>query len=125
MTVTATPPSATGSPWDVPRPVLFNTWKHHAAALRHRIGEFVRGGDTALKALAGEMVVIGAKLMDLYTGRYSPAEVGRLIREQLGRDGRLAPDAYRAWVQAGGGYGMLKLPDDSEWVLRLGEEGDR
>jgi len=116
---------ATGSPWDVPKPVLFNTWKHHAAALRHRIGEVVRGGEAALESLADELIVIGAKLMDLYTGSYSPAEVGRLVREQLGRDGRLELEAFRDWVRAEGGYRMLTLPDDSAWVLRLGEEDDR
>ena len=104
MTVTATPPSATGSPWDVPPPVLFNTWKHHAAALRHRIGEFVRAGEAGLQTLADELIVIGAKLMDLYTGAYSPAEVGRLVLEQLGRDGRLELEAFRDWVRAEGGY---------------------
>ena len=113
------------SPWDVPKPVLFNTWKHHAAALRHRIGEFVRGREAALQSLADELIVIGAKLMDLYTGSYSPAEVGRLVLEQLGRDGRLELEAFRDWVRAESGYRMLTLPDESAWVLRLGEEEDR
>jgi hypothetical protein len=125
INATTTPLPATGSPWDVPKPVLFNTWKHHAAALRHRIDEFVRDGEAGLKLLASELVVIGAKLMDLYTGAYSPAEIGRLVLEQLERDGRRELSAYRDWVQAEGGYRMLTLPDDSAWVLRLGEEDDR
>ena len=29
---------------EVPPPVLFNTWKHHAGALRQRIAEAVRAG---------------------------------------------------------------------------------
>src|SRR5262245_11566544 len=109
----------------VPPPVLFNTWKHHAAALRHKIGECVRGGEAALKPLADELIVIGAKLMDLYTGSYSPAEIGRLILEQLERDDRLQLEVFRNWVHAGGGYRMLTLPDDSAWVLRVGDEADR
>ena len=56
-------------------------------------------------------------------GPYAPAEVGRLVLARLEEDGRLAPDTYRAWVEAGGGYQMVKLPDESEWVLRQGEEG--
>ena len=110
---------------EVPPPVLFNTWKHHAAALRHRIGEAVRGGEAGLAALAGELAVVGSKLMDLYTGAYSPAEVARLVLEQLQRDSLLEASAFRDWVQAGGGYRMLTLPDESAWVLRLGEEDDR
>src|SRR5262249_34090689 len=35
----------------------------------------------------------------------------------------LSLDAFRAWVQAAGGYRMLTLPEDgSRWVLRLGED---
>src|SRR5256886_2602160 len=110
---------------EIPQPVLFNTWKHHAAALRHRIGEFVRGGEAALQGLADELIVIGAKLMDLYTGAYSPAEIARLVLEQLGRDGRLVREPFRDWVRAEGGYRTLTLPDESVWVLRLGDEDDR
>src|SRR5919109_5453064 len=33
-----------GSPLEVVPPVLFNTYKHHAGALRVRIGRVVRGG---------------------------------------------------------------------------------
>src|SRR5439155_910547 len=33
---------------------------------------------------------------------------------------------YRAWVEGQGGYGILTFPEDeSRWVLRLGDEGDR
>jgi hypothetical protein len=109
----------------VPPPVLFNTWKHHAAALRHRIATSAARGEEGLAELAGAVVVIGAKLMDLYVGRYSPAEIGALILQQLRRDGRLEPAAFRAWVDEGGGYRMLALPDASEWVLRTGEGDDR
>src|SRR5262249_58157913 len=63
--------------------------------------------------------------VDLCVGPYAPAEIGRLVLARLEEDGRLAPDAYRAWVAAGGGYRMVKLPDESEWVLRQGEEEGR
>ncbi len=123
MTATAKP--VAGSPWDVPHPVLFNVWKHHVAAQRHRLGEIIARGEAALPELARAIVVIGAKLMDLYVGDYSPAEVGVLVIEQLRSDGRLEPDVYRAWVAEGGGYRMATLPDASEWVLRAGEEDGR
>src|SRR5262249_24347467 len=50
------------------------------------------------------------------------AEIGAAVVEQLGADGRLALPAYRAWLTACGGYGMVTLADDSRWVLRLGDE---
>jgi hypothetical protein len=114
-----------GSPWAVPAPVLFNTWKHHAGAIRHRISEYVRRGELALPAMANELVVIGSKLMDLYVGRFSPAEVGQLVLEKLERAGRLEREPFSVWVESQGGYGMIELEDGSRWVLRVADEGDR
>jgi hypothetical protein len=112
-----------GSLWDAPAPVLLNTWKHHAAALRERIVAAVDSGD--LQALADGMVVIGTELMDLYLGALSPAEIGRQVVDQLTAENRLALDAYRTWIQAGNGYRLLDLSDGCRWVLRLGDETDR
>jgi hypothetical protein len=109
----------------VPPPVLFNTWKHHAGALRCRIAEYAARDEAALAALAGELVVLGGQQMDLYVGRSSPAEIAALILTKLAGDALLAPDAYRAWVEADGGYRVLTLPDGCNWVLRMGEEDGR
>ncbi len=123
---TLVPPSASlPSPLDVPAPVLFNTWKHHAGALRSRVADHVTRGAGALPELAGELVVVGTKLMDLYIGRYTPAELAALVIERLERDGRLERDAFRAWVDSQGGYGMVDLEDGSTWVLRLADEEER
>jgi hypothetical protein len=114
---------AAGAPWEVPPPVLLNTWKHHAGALRRRIAEAARGGEAGLAALAGGMVVIGTELMDLYVGRLTPAEIAAKVVARLRADRLLAPDAYRAWVAAGGSYRLVPLAeDDSVWVLRAGDE---
>ena len=63
MQTAVTPSLEPPSPWDVPAPVLFNTWKHHAGVLRQRIAEYVRRGPLSLPTLAHELVVIGAKLI--------------------------------------------------------------
>jgi hypothetical protein len=119
-------PLRKGSPWEVPHPVLFNTWKHHAAALRQRIAETVQGGDPALDDLADQMVVIGTELMDLYVGSFSPAEIGAKVLQLLRADGQLALAAYRTWITAEGGYRVLTFAEDeSRWVLRMGDEADR
>src|SRR5262249_35743156 len=111
---------------EVPAPVLFNTWKHHADALRWRIQEAVGAGPAGLDRLAGHVVVLGTKLMDFYTGRLWPAEVCDRVLARLRADGRLGLPAYREWVEAEGGYRVLTLPeDDSRWVLRVGDEADR
>jgi hypothetical protein len=115
-----------GSPLEVPWPILFNTWKHHAKALRWRVEEAARAGEAGLEELAGRMVVIGTKLMDLYIGRLWPAEVGARILAALAAEGRLTLPDYREWVEGGDGYRLLTFPeDDSRWVLGVGDVADR
>src|SRR5436305_5348976 len=114
-----------GAAWEVPSPVLFNTWKHHAGALRARIREVAADG-AALRELAARMVVIGTELMDLYIGRLTPPEIAARVLADLKAAGRLALGTYRSWVEGQGGYAVLTFPEDgSRWVLRLGDEGDR
>jgi hypothetical protein len=111
---------------EVPPPVLFNTWKHHAGALRDRIGESARRGESGLRDLADRLVVLGTELMDLYTGAFTPAQIADKVLALLRADGRLEREAYHDWVQESGGYTVVTLAEDgSRWVLRLGEEGER
>jgi hypothetical protein len=111
---------------EVPEPVLFNTWKHHAGALRARIWEAAARGEAGLAELAGRLVVQGSELMDLYTGALSPAQIAERVIADLHGQGRLALEPYRAWLAASGGYDVLTFADDaSRWVVRLGDEGAR
>jgi hypothetical protein len=112
--------------FDVPPPVLLNTWKHHAAALRCRIRAAVRAGTDGVRSLAGGVVVIGTELMDLYTGRLSPADIAAGLLALLRAEGRLEPEPYQAWLAGRHGYALLTLPaDGSRWVLRLAEGQER
>ena len=102
-------------------PVLLNPWKHHAGFLRQQIAALT--GPDGLQALADHLIVIGTELMDLYTGALTPAEIGAEVLAQLGRDGRLDVEPYRAWTAAAGGYQVLDFPQDtSRWVLRCGDD---
>lgn len=110
----------------VPVPVLLNTWKHHAGALRRQVREAVGVGEPALQTLARHLVVIGSELMDLYTGQLSPARIADEVLAHLQSVGRLELEAYRPWLAEGGGYRVLTLPEDaSQWVLRFGDKADR
>jgi hypothetical protein len=112
--------------FEVPDPVLLNTWKHHAGALRHRIRLTAHGGQAGLIELAGQLVVLGTELMDLYVGRLAPAEIAERVLAGLRAEDRLPLDHFRSWVAAGGGYQVLTFPEDaSRWVLRMGEEDAR
>lgn len=121
MTATLTHPTA----HTVPPPVLFNAWKHHAGWVRGRIAQAAGEGEAGLNELAAAVVVTGTKLMDFYTGRLSPWQVGERVLAQLREAGRLDPEAFGAWLNFLGGYAVVDLPDDeSRWVLRAGD-GER
>jgi hypothetical protein len=110
----------------IPSPVLFNTWKHHAGALRQRVEETAQGGPAALSELAGRLVVLGTELMDLYTGSLSPAAIAENVIAALRAEARLELEPYRAWLRENGGYAVIPFAEDgSRWVLRAGEEGGR
>jgi hypothetical protein len=112
-------------PWEMPPPLLFNPWKHHAGFLREQVRKAGETRSDALGELAARLTVIGADLMDLYHGPLGPAEIGRLVIARLAIDGLLEPVAYRDWV-TGGGYRTLDLTGDvSRWVFRLGAEESR
>ncbi len=115
-----------GTPLEVPAPVLFNTWKHHAGALRARIATLSQEGDGALAEVGARMAVLGTKLMDLYTGQLSPREICDRVLGRLQDEGRLGREAFRTWVENSEGYVQVAFPEDeSRWVLRLGDEEER
>ncbi len=108
-----------------PHPVLLNTWKHHAGWIRWRIGQAVGAGSAGVDALPREMAVVGARLMDLYIGALTPAEIGGHVVTQLRAAGRLEFDPLSAWLQAQGEYTLIALPDASKWTIRLGPADGR
>jgi hypothetical protein len=114
--------SEIASPWDVPPPVLFNVWKHHAASLRNRIAEVGRSGPEALAALPEQILVMGTELMDLYTGPLPPGAIAAKVLATLEADGKLTPTVYRPWVEENRGYRTLTFDDGTVWVLRAADD---
>lgn len=105
----------------VPPPVLFNAWKHHAGWVRSRIATVT--DETGVKQLAEEVVVVGTKLMDFYTGKLSPWEVAERVLGQLRETGTLDRERFTEWVRAGDGFQLMEVADDqSRWVLRAGSD---
>jgi hypothetical protein len=112
-----------GTPMEVLPPVLFNTFKHHAGALRARIAALAAAGPGALVEMSSRLAVLGTKLMDLYTGRLTPRDISARVIEQLREARRLELPAYREWLQTQDDYAVVHFgEDESRWVLRLGEE---
>ena len=103
-----------------PHPVLLNTWKHHAGWIRWRVSRAAGAGSAGVDALPSEMAVVGTRLMDLYTGPLTPAEIGEHVVAHLRAAGQLAYDPLAAWLQDRGEYALLDVPDGSKWTIRLG-----
>jgi hypothetical protein len=111
---------------DVPAPVLFNTWKHHAGAMRQRLRALAQEGPKALVTLPRQLQVIGTELMDLYVGALAPKQIAAKVSAMLQATSTLELDRYKAWLTASGSYSVLTFPeDDTRWVLRLGDESNR
>ncbi len=109
----------------IPHPALLNTWKHHAGWLRWRVGRAASGGEAAVAELARELVVIGNRLMDLYTGPLTPADVGREALARLEATGLQAYEPLSASLATQNGYTLLTLSDGSAWTIRLGPADGR
>jgi hypothetical protein len=75
--------------------------------------------------LASELVVIGNRLMDLYTGPLTPAAIGREALAQLAAKGLQDYPALAASLAATEGYALLTLSDGSAWTVRLGPADGR
>jgi hypothetical protein len=58
--------------------------------------------------------------MDLYTGGFTPEQIGERVVNDLKSAGRLEFDALTNWLQSQGEYALWELPDGSKWTIRLG-----
>jgi hypothetical protein len=111
---------------EVPAPILLNTWKHHAGAIREHTAVTISGGAEALERLPAQLRVIGTDLMDLYLGRLSASRIAAEVLRQVQGQTPLERTAYRSWLEKSGGFRLLAIAEDqSQWVLRLGEDEER
>src|SRR5215207_6131785 len=71
------------------------------------------------------MAVVGSRLMDLYTGSYSPAEIAEFAFAELRAREVFEFDPLAKWLAGQGEYAMFELPDGSKWTIRLGPADGR
>ncbi len=109
---------------NVPTPFAFNAWKHHLGFLRASIQRAYENGENGFQALLKELLRVGANTLDIYTGRYMPREIARMIEDDLKKRELFGPTSYRSALNARDDYMLIDLPDGSQWVLREGENPD-
>jgi hypothetical protein len=71
------------------------------------------------------MAVVGARLMDLYTGPYAPNEIAAFVFADLKARGLFEFEPLAKWLNEQGEYAMTELPDRSRWTIRLGPADGR
>jgi hypothetical protein len=109
----------------LPHPALLNCWKHHAGWIRQRIAAAASAGSAGVAALPAEMAVVGSRLMDLYTGSFSPAEIAESVFADLKALDAFEFEPLAKRLAGQGGYAMFELDDGSEWTVRLGPADGR
>jgi hypothetical protein len=111
---------------DIPEPVLFNCWKHHAGFIKSRIKEFKENHRNDPENIRKEILLIGGSLMDLYLGELTPAEIARSITTYLDLRKVTGMRSYREWLGGEGrDFREVEIEDHSGWTLRLGEKKER
>ncbi len=108
----------------IPPPINFNCWKHHAGFIKKQIESVKETRD--LDQLKVYLLKIGESQMDLYFGEYSPVNISTQILDYLHRNKIFSPDLYKDWLSKDGkGYQLVELKDKSVWTLRIGENLER
>lgn len=101
--------------------MLFHPLKHHLLWIRSFISEYALRGEAVMPEVATKLMTAGNSQMDVYTGALLPKAIAGAIVQHLSEHNLLEPGVYADWLQTTGGYRLVNLPDQSEWVLRQGE----
>jgi len=108
----------------VPPPINFNCWKHHAGFIIRQTETI--NNEKELTDLKKILLKIGESQMDLYLGSITPEEITRNIINKLIKIKAAGYKEYKNWLnEEGKDFRLVKLKDDSDWTIRLGEEKER
>jgi hypothetical protein len=104
---------------DMPFPIRFNPFKHH----RNYIWGILQ------TATPDEIItlldLICNNYIDIYTGTIAPEAIGEAVIDILKSKQVILPEDFDRWVATGNGFQQIRLQDESEWVLRKGNETER
>lgn len=105
----------------IPPPINFNCWKHHAGFIKTQIKV-----NKDIDKLKSCLKKIGESQMDLYFGKYSPAEISRKIIELLKKKQIFLFQQFQEWLtKEGKDFQTIQLKDKSVWTIRLGDNRKR
>ena len=104
---------------EIPEPVKFNPLKHHKGFIMNFLEESTAQETEKLYN------VICHNYIDIYTGKLPPEEICMAAIAVLKETGIFGKSRFKQWIAASSEYRKIKLPDQSEWVVREGSEPGR
>ena len=108
----------------MPRPVLFNPWKHHQVFILDQIRKFVDLNE--LHSLGLHLKKIGDSTTDLYVGTLNLDDIANITLEILERRDFRNEGSYLNWIkESEGEYRTETFPDGSVWVFKIGYDEGR
>jgi len=108
----------------IPKPILFNLWKHHLLFLLSEIDK--KQDNRSTEFLKTQMKKIGNSTTDLYTGHMSIHEICDYCISKLKKLHRYRKDVYLKWLNSSPeAYQLIDYPDGSVWILKIGIEKGR
>jgi hypothetical protein len=110
--------------YTVPPPVLLNSLKHHLGYIKDFIERSAAVNN--IEEVTRQLLLIGESQMDLYLGDLTPEIIAYQITKQLQEKGAIDKEQYLNFINnQDTSYQIIRLSDNSVWVLRLGEKAER
>jgi len=107
----------------IPKPILFNCWKHHQEFIMGEIRKMKVSKD--LSVLKDQLKKIGDSTTDLYVGHLNLDRIATTALSFLEQKNIINKEAYLKWIkESSEEYRTVPFPDESVWVFKIGiEEG--
>ncbi len=97
-------------------PVKFNAFKHHKGYFL----DFIKKDETG--TILKYLNTMCNNYIDYYTGILEPEEICNEILTILKTLGHFEMEEFKKWISKPNGYELIKLHDNSEWILRMGDD---
>jgi len=104
---------------DIQLPVRFNPFKHH----RNYILSILEGA--ASDDIISLLDTVCNNYIDIYTGMLTPEIIIKEVADTLKSNQAFHFEDFCSWIASKKGYQLVKLEDQSEWVIRKGDDIER
>lgn len=104
---------------NIPLPIRFNPLKHHRKYILRLLQ------NASPETITDLLDPVCNNYIDLYTGSLTSNQIALEVIAILKSKGMLDAEKFTTWVNGNHGYRKLTLYDQSEWVVRFGNESER